>query len=148
MHDVMPLLMFVFAIAVLLAGFPVAFSLSGSAIAFALIGYATGQFDLSFFGAIPERIYGIMGNQTLIAVPLFIFMGVMLERSKISEDLLETLGLLFGKVRGGIGVSICLVGALLAASTGIVGATVVTMGLISLPVMLRYKYRPSFTCGI
>ncbi len=148
MHDVMPLLMFVFAIAVLLAGFPVAFSLSGSAIAFALIGYATGQFDLSFFGAIPERIYGIMGNQTLIAVPLFIFMGVMLERSKISEDLLETLGLLFGKVRGGIGVSICLVGALLAASTGIVGATVVTMGLISLPIMLRYKYDTQYATGI
>jgi len=146
--DAFPLLMFALAIGVLLMGYPVAFSLAGSAIIFAGIGYLAGEFDPSFLGAFPERIFGIMGNQTLIAVPLFIFMGVMLERSKISEELLETLGLLFGKLRGGIGVSICLVGALLAASTGIVGATVVTMGLISLPIMLRYKYNPSFATGI
>ncbi|OGG97495.1 MAG: C4-dicarboxylate ABC transporter, partial [Candidatus Lambdaproteobacteria bacterium RIFOXYD12_FULL_49_8] len=144
----LPPAMFGFTLLILIMGYPVAFSLGGSALLFGLGGYFLGQFDAAFLGALPERIFGIMSNQTLVAVPLFIFMGVMLERSKISEDLLETLGLLFGRTRGGIGISICVVGALLAASTGIVGATVVTMGLISLPVMLRYKYRPSFACGI
>jgi len=148
MTELMPGLMFLFTMVILLMGYPVAFSLGGSAILFAGLGYLLGVFDLSYFGALPERIFGVMTNQTLIAVPLFIYMGVMLERSKISEDLLETLGLLFGQTKGGIGISICLVGALLAASTGIVGATVVTMGLISLPVMLRYKYKPSFAAGI
>ncbi len=148
MHEFFPLFMFLLTIAILMLGYPVAFSLSGSAIAFALLGQGLGYFDWSFFGAFPERIFGIMNNQTLIAVPLFIFMGVMLEKAKISEDLLETLGLLFGRVRGGIGVSVCLVGALLAASTGIVGATVVTMGLLSLPIMLRNRYEPSFATGV
>ncbi|OGG98864.1 MAG: C4-dicarboxylate ABC transporter [Candidatus Lambdaproteobacteria bacterium RIFOXYD1_FULL_56_27] len=148
MADTMAGVMFLFTMAVLMSGYPVAFALGGSALAFAGFGFLLGVFDLSFFSAFPERVYGVMVNQSLVAVPLFIFMGVMLERSKISEDLLETLGLLFGKTKGGIGVSICLVGALLAASTGIVGATVVTMGLISLPVMLRYKYSPSFASGI
>lgn len=148
MNEWIPLGMFGLTMAILLLGYPVAFSLAGSALAFAGGGWALGAFDASFFAAFPERIYGIMGNQTLIAVPLFVFMGVMLERSKISEELLQTMGLLFGSTRGGIGISICLVGALLAASTGIVGATVVTMGLISLPVMLRYKYQPSFATGI
>jgi len=148
MTEWMPGLMFLFTMGILLLGYPVAFSLGGSALLFAGVGYFLGVFDLSYFGAFPERIFGVMNNQTLIAVPLFIYMGVMLERSKISEDLLETLGLLFGKTKGGIGISICLVGALLAASTGIVGATVVTMGLISLPVMLRYQYKPSFAAGI
>src|SRR3989339_2149571 len=144
----LPPAMFGFTLLILIMGYPVAFSLGGSALLFGLGGYFLGQFDAAFLGALPERIFGIMSNQTLVAVPLFIFMGVMLERSKISEDLLETLGLLFGRTRGGIGVSICLVGALLAASTGIVGATVVTMGLISLPIMLRYKYDTQYATGI
>jgi len=146
--ELYPLLMFGMAVLILLMGYPVAFSLSGTAIAFAGIGLLTGHFDISFLGAFPSRIYGIMGNQTLIAIPLFIFMGIMLERSKISEELLETMGFLFGSIRGGLGISICIVGTLLAASTGIVGATVVTMGLISLPVMLKYNYSPSFATGI
>lgn len=147
-YELYPILMFGFAVLILLMGYPVAFSLSGTAILFALFGLYMDMFDLSFLGAFPERIYGIIGNQTLIAIPLFIFMGVMLERAKISEELLETMGLLFGKIRGGLGISVCIVGALLAASTGIVGATVVTMGLISLPTMLRFKYSPSFAAGI
>ncbi len=147
-NEVFPLLMFGITVIILLLGYPVAFSLAGTAIAFAFFGMLTDNFDLVFLGAFPERIYGIMGNETLIAIPLFIFMGVTLERSKISEDLLDTMGMLFGSVRGGLGISVCIVGALLAASTGIVGATVVTMGLISLPAMLRYKYSPSFASGI
>lgn len=147
-YEIYPLLMFGMTVAILLLGFPVAFSLAGTAIIFALFGLYMDVFSLSFLGAFPERIFGIMGNQTLIAIPLFIFMGVMLERSKISEELLDTMGMLFGKVRGGLGISVCIVGALLAASTGIVGATVVTMGLISLPAMLKYKYSPSLAAGI
>ena len=148
METWLPLLMFLVTVAVLMMGYPVAFSLSGAAIAFALIGAWTGHFDLVFLSAFPQRIYGIMGNETLIAIPLFIFMGVMLERSRISEELLTTMGLLFGNIKGGLGISICVVGALLAASTGIVGATVVTMGLISLPALLRYRYDPSLATGI
>lgn len=140
--------MFATAVAVLLLGYPVAFSLSGTAIFFALLGFYTHHFDLVFLQAFPQRIYGIMGNETLIAIPLFIFMGVMLERARISEDLLTTMGHLFGSLKGGLGISICIVGALLAASTGIVGATVVTMGLISLPALLRYRYNPSLATGI
>ena len=148
METWLPTLMFLVTVAVLMMGYPVAFSLSGAAIAFALIGAWTGHFDLVFLSAFPQRIYGIMGNETLIAIPLFIFMGVMLERSRISEELLTTMGLLFGNLKGGLGISICVVGALLAASTGIVGATVVTMGLISLPALLRYRYDPSLATGI
>lgn len=140
--------MFAFVILVLMAGFPVAFGLAGASLIFAFIGYLAGVFDASFIGAIPSRLYGVMTNETLIAVPLFVFMGTILERGKISEDLLEAMGHAFGRLRGGLAVSICVVGAILAASTGIVGATVVTMGLISLPVMLRYHYRPSFACGV
>ncbi len=147
-YELYPFLMFGVAIAILLMGYPVAFSLSGTAILFAFFGVQMGVFDISFFGAYPERIFGVMRNQTLIAIPLFIFMGVMLERAKISEELLETMGVLFGKVRGGLGISVCIVGALLAASTGIVGATVVTMGLISLPSMLRFNYSHSLAAGI
>ena len=148
METWLPTLMFLVTVAILMMGYPVAFSLSGAAIAFALIGAWTGHFDLVFLSAFPQRIYGIMGNETLIAIPLFIFMGVMLERSRISEELLTTMGLLFGSLKGGLGISICVVGALLAASTGIVGATVVTMGLISLPALLRYRYDPSLATGI
>ena len=148
MAETLDLLMFAAACFFLMAGFPVAFTLAGVAIAFALIGYATGVFDLSFFGALPSRIYGnAMTNEILIAVPLFVFMGVMLEKSKVAEELLDTMGQLFGSVRGGLGISVTIVGALLAASTGIVGATVVTMGLLSLPTMLRRGYDPSLACG-
>ena len=145
---VLPFLMFLVTIAILLSGFPVGFALSGSAILFAIFGFFIGQFDWFFFSAIPLRVYGIMTNQILIAVPLFIFMGVMLEQSKISEELLETVGNLLQHIRGGLAIAVCFVGALLAASTGIVGATVVTMGLISLPAMLKGGYRKDFSCGI
>ncbi len=142
------LALFLTVIVVLLAGFPVAFSLAGTALMFAFYGVLTGWFDASFLTAMPSRLFGIMTNETLIAVPLFVFMGVMLERSRIAESLLETLSLLFGKLRGGLGLSVTLVGMLLAASTGIVGATVVTMGLLSLPTMLKRGYDPRIATGI
>ena len=148
MSELLPLAMFLLTFAVLLSGFPVAFCLAGTALIFAGIGLLTGDFDAAFLSALPLRIYGIMTNETLIAVPLFVFMGVVLERSKIAEDLLETMAQLFGGLRGGLGVSVCIVGGLLAAATGIVGATVVTMGLISLPAMLKRKYVPSIATGI
>jgi tripartite ATP-independent transporter DctM subunit len=141
------LLMFLALCGLILLGFPVAFTLAGTALIFAGIGYALGAFDPSFFGFFPNRIYGVMTNEVLIAVPLFVFMGVMLERSKVAEELLDTMGQLFGSLRGGLGISVSVVGALLAASTGIVGATVVTMGLLSLPTMLRRGYDPALTCG-
>ena len=140
-------LMFISVVLVLLAGYPVAFTLSGVALLFALGGTVLGVFDPAFLSVMPSRIFGIMGNQTLIAVPLFVFMGVMLERSRIAESLLDTLSLLFGPLRGGLGFSVTLVGMLLAASTGIVGATVVTMGLLSLPTMLRRGYDPAVAAG-
>jgi tripartite ATP-independent transporter DctM subunit len=148
MSEFYPLAMFIATFVVLLSGFPVAFCLAGTALLFAGIGLLTGHFDEAFLHALPARIYGIMGNETLIAVPLFVFMGVVLERSKIAEDLLETMSQLFGGLRGGLGISVCLVGGLLAASTGIVGATVVTMGLISLPAMQRRNYSPELSTGI
>ncbi|MDM5147924.1 TRAP transporter large permease subunit [Candidatus Persebacteraceae bacterium Df01] len=132
----------------LFSGFPVAFALAGGALMVAGIGHLLGDFDTSYLGATPSRLYGIMTNETLIAVPLFVFMGLLLERGKISEGLLIAMGRLFGKMRGGLAISVCLVGAILAASTGIVGATVVTMGLISLPVMLRHHYHPALACGV
>ncbi len=140
--------MFAVAILCLLWGYPVAFTLAGVALAFAGIGMASDQFDLNMLRALPARMYGgVMVRQVLVAVPLFVFMGVMLERSKIAEDLLETMGRLFGSLRGGLGISVILVGALLAASTGIVGATVVTMGLLSLPTMLKRGYSPALASG-
>lgn len=135
-------------ILILITGFPVAFSLAGSALLFAFLGYLSGHFDSIFLSAFPSRIYGIMSNESLVPVPLFIFMGVLLDRSRISQELLKTMGLLFGNIRGGLGVSVCIVGALLAASTGIVGATVISMGLMSLPSMLRHRYDPALACGI
>ena len=132
----------------LLSGYPVAFTLAGTALVFTFIGEATGSFDPTFLEALPNRLYGIMTNQILIAVPLFVFMGVMLERSRIAENLLDTMARLFGPVRGGIGISVTLVGMLLAASTGIVGATVVTMGLLSLPTMLKRGYDPRISTGV
>ena len=144
--------MFLLVIAMLMTGFPVAFVLAGSSLLFALIGEAAGVFDFSVLGAVPSRLYGIMTNETLIAVPLFVFMGTMLQHGKITEELLEqmgrTFGRTFGNLRGGLAVSVCVVGAMLAASTGIIGATVVTMGLISLPCMLRNRYHPRLACGV
>ena len=131
----------------LLLGFPVAFTLSGVALIFALIGASFDVFEMAFVQALTNRIYGIVTNDLLIAVPLFVFMGVMLERSKLAEALLDTMALLMGRLRGGLGIAVSVVGALLAASTGIVGATVVTMGLLSLPTMLKRGYEPSISCG-
>jgi len=147
MAEYMPLIMFVCAGLVLLFGYPVAFSLGGTALAFALIGHLTGTFDDAFLSALPNRLYGIMTNVTLIAVPLFVFMGVMLERSKVADRLLDNMAGLFGPLRGGLGISVTVVGMLLAASTGIVGATVVTMGLLSLPTMLKRGYDPKVATG-
>ena len=145
---VMALLMFVVVCGVLLLGYPVAFTLGGVALAFGGLGVLLDIFALNTLWDISSRLYGIMGNETLIAVPLFVFMGVMLERAKIAEDLLESMAALFGSLRGGLGISVVLVGALLAASTGIVGATVVTMGLLSLPTMLRRGYAPETATGL
>lgn len=147
MFELMPLLMFAGLCSLLLLGYPVAWTLAGGSLIFALIGYVTGSFDASFIQALPNRLFGVMTNETLMAVPLFVFMGVMLEKAKIAEDLLEKMSLLFGGMRGGLGLSVILVGALLAASTGIVGATVVTMGLLSLPTMLKHGYSPSLSAG-
>lgn len=147
MAELMPLLLFLGIFVVLMTGYPVAFALSGTALGFAFLGEWLGVFDGAFIAALPSRIYGVMTNDTLIAVPLFVFMGVMLERSRIAENLLDTLAMLFGRVRGGLGISVTLVGMLLAASTGIVGATVVTMGLLSLPTMLRRNYDPAIAAG-
>ncbi len=132
----------------LLIGYPVAFTLAGTALIFTVIGEMTGTFDPAFLEALPNRLYGIIGNQILMAVPLFVFMGVMLERSKIADELLTTMSRLFGNLRGGLGISVVLVGMLLAASTGIVGATVVTMGLLSLPTMLKQGYDPKISTGL
>lgn len=140
-------LLFVSVVLVLLAGFPVAFSLGGTALIFAGIGIISGNFNEALLLGLPNRIYGIMTNETLVAVPLFVFMGVTLERARIAEELLETLSGLFGTLRGGLGISVTLVGMLLAASTGIVGATVVTMGLLSLPTMLKRGYSPEIAAG-
>ena len=143
----MALLLFLSVIFILLAGFPVAFTLGGTALIFAGIGVMTGQFNDALLSGLPNRVFGIMNNYTLVAVPLFVFMGVTLERARIAEELLETLSSLFGSLRGGLGISVTLVGMLLAASTGIVGATVVTMGLLSLPTMLRRGYSPEISAG-
>lgn len=147
MIELLPLFLFLGAIVVLLMGYSVAFSLAGTGLIFAAIGAYTGHFDVVFLEAIPNRLFGIMNNEVLIAVPLFVFMGVMLEKSRIAEELLDTMALLFGPLRGGLGISVTLVGMLLAASTGIVGATVVTMGLLSLPTMLRRGYDPAIATG-
>ncbi len=140
-------LLFVSVILILLAGFPVAFTLGGTALVFAGVGVVTGAFNEAFLSSLPNRVFGIMTNETLVAVPLFVFMGVTLERARIAEDLLDTLASLFGSLRGGLGISVTLVGMLLAASTGIVGATVVTMGLLSLPTMLKRGYSPEIATG-
>jgi tripartite ATP-independent transporter DctM subunit len=140
-------LLFVSVILVLLAGFPVALTLGGTALSLAVVGVLTDTFPQALLSGLPNRVFGIMGNETLIAVPLFVFMGVTLERARIAEELLDTMSSLFGTLRGGLGISVTIVGMLLAASTGIVGATVVTMGLLSLPTMLRRGYAPEVATG-
>ncbi|MGD1703743.1 TRAP transporter large permease [Dapis sp. BLCC M229] len=140
--------MFAGALVLLSFGYPVAFSLGGVAIIFGLIGIGLGVFDPIFLTAMPQRIFGIMANYTLLAIPYFIFMGAMLEKSGIAEQLLETMGILFGRVRGGLALAVVIVGALLAATTGVVAATVVAMGLISLPIMLRYGYNKELATGV
>lgn len=142
------ILMFVAVCLVLLFGYPVAFSLAGVALIFAGVGHLIGGFDSSLLSALPSRIYGIMTNQTLLAVPLFVFMGVMLEKSKVAEDLLKSMTQAFGRLPAGLGIAVTIVGALMAASTGIVGATVVTMGLLALPTMQKQGYNPSYSTGV
>ncbi len=145
--EYLSLLMFLVVCLVLLLGYPVAYSLAGTALIFAGIGAFLGVFDTSYLQAVPSRLFGIVSNQTLIAVPLFVFMGIMLEKSRVAEDLLLAMEQVLGRLKSGLAVSVVLVGMLLAASTGIVGATVVTMGLLSLPTMLKKGYSPSFACG-
>ena len=145
--DYLDLLMLLALCLVILTGFPVTFLIAGLGVLFAYLGWALGVFDLSLLRALAQRIFGIMTNPVLIAIPLFVLMGTILERSRIAEELLEQMGRLFGTLRGGLAVSVVVVGALLAASTGIVGATVVTMGLIALPAMLRNGYGKGFAAG-
>jgi tripartite ATP-independent transporter DctM subunit len=145
--EILAATMFFGVIGFLMMGFPVAFTLAGTSLLFAFLGVQLGVFDMSNLASLAGRYTGYMLNEVLVAVPLFIFMGLMLERSGIAEQLLSTMGRLFGDLRGGLGISVILVGALLAASTGVVGATVVTMGLISLPAMLRAGYDPKLACG-
>jgi tripartite ATP-independent transporter DctM subunit len=142
-----PLLLFALVCMLLLLGYPVAFTLGGSALFAAGLGIISGSFDPSLLQAIPNRLFGTMSNTTLSAVPLFILMGIMLQRSRIAEELLHAMAALFGSKPGGLGIAVVLVGALLAASTGIVGATVVTMGLMSLPTMLKQGYQAALACG-
>ncbi len=141
-------LMFIFTLICLCFGFPVAFTLSGSALLFGLMAFGLGSFDPIFLSALPERIFGILTNESLVAIPLFVFMGLVLEGVKISEDLLLGITRLFARVRGGLAISVFIVGALLAASTGIVGATVVSMGLISLPLLLKKNYPAPLATGM
>jgi tripartite ATP-independent transporter DctM subunit len=140
--------MFFVTLGLIFTGYPVAFVLGGSALAFALLGHAFNHFDLFMLFAMPERTFGTMSNYTLLAVPFFIFMGTVLEKSKLAEQLLETIGALFGRFRGGLAVGVVVVGALLAAATGVVGASVTAMGLISLPVMLRNGYNKELSLGV
>src|SRR5437764_4739488 len=145
--ELLAILMVVAVCCLLFAGYPVALTLGGVSLAFATLGHITGVMGFGFLGALPQRVYGVMTNEVLLAIPLFIFMGVMLERSRIAEDLLETMGRLFGTLRGGLGISVAFVGTLLAAAKGVVGATTVTMGLIVLPTMLRHGYDKKLAAG-
>jgi tripartite ATP-independent transporter DctM subunit len=140
--------MFLGVLVLIFTGYPVAFALAGTALIFAVTAMLSGHFDLVLLNALPERTFGTMSNYTLLAVPFFIFMGTVLEKSRLAEDLLETIGVLFGRFRGGLALGVIFVGAMLAAATGVVGASVTAMGLISLPVMLRNGYNPSFSCGV
>ena len=140
--------MFIGALALIFTGYPVAFALGGTALLFATIGAQMGVFDPALLMALPDRVFGVMSNYVLLAVPFFIFMGTMLEKSRLAEDLLKTIGQLFGGLRGGLAIAVVFVGTLLAAATGVVGASVVAMGMISMPVMLRYGYAPELSAGV
>ena len=146
--EIFALIFILFTFAFLLSGIPAGFVLSGNALLFALLGSQIGFFDTAFLQAIPNRIFGIMSNQNLLAVPLFIFMGLILEKTKIAEELLESMNKLYSNTSGGLAISVVLVGVLMGASTGIVGASVVTLGLLSLPVMLKNNYPKSLSCGV
>ncbi|MCY4334339.1 MAG: TRAP transporter large permease subunit [Litoreibacter sp.] len=148
MNDYLDLIMFAALMGAVLTGFPVAFSIAGIAILFAYLSWVIGAMDLGLLGALGSRVFGLISNQVLIAIPVFILMGAILEKSRVAETLLNTMGRLFGNLRGGLGISVVLVGALLAASTGVVGATVVAMGLIALPSMLRAGYSKPLAAGI
>jgi tripartite ATP-independent transporter DctM subunit len=141
-------LMFLTALALIFTGYPVSFSLGGTALLFTFLGAQAGLLEWTLLYALPERVFGIMSNYVLLAVPFFIFMGTMLEKSRLAEDLLKTVGVLFGPLRGGLSLAVVAVGALLAAATGVVGASVVAMGMISMPVMLRYGYAPALSSGV
>jgi tripartite ATP-independent transporter DctM subunit len=145
--EILAILMVIAVCTLLMAGYPVALTLGGVSLAFAALGHLTGAMSFGFLGALPQRVYGVMTNEVLLAIPLFVFMGVMLERTRIAEELLETMGRLFGALRGGLGVSVAIVGTLLAAAKGVVGATTVTMGLITLPAMLRHGYDKALAAG-
>src|SRR5512146_2908383 len=146
--DNMAPIMFGSLVVFLLLGYPAAFSLAAVGLIYALVGIDLGQFAPDFLQALPERIYGVMSNDTLLAIPFFTFMGLVLERSGMAEDLLDTIGQLFGTIRGGLAYAVIFVGALLAATTGVVAASVISMGLISLPIMLRYGYSPRLASGV
>src|SRR6187397_2314151 len=146
-HYMAPI-MFMALVVFLLLGYPVAFSLGAVGLIFGFIGIEVGLFRPDFLQALPERIYGIMANSTLLAIPFFTFMGLILERSGMAEDLLDTIGQLFGTMRGGLAYAVVFVGALLAATTGVVAASVLAMGLISLPVMMRYGYSNRLSTGV
>jgi tripartite ATP-independent transporter DctM subunit len=146
--EILAVLMVVAVCAALMIGYPVALTLAGVSLGFAVFGHFAGAMNFAILGALPQRIYGVMTNGVLLAIPMFIFMGVMLERSRIAEDLLETMARLFGRLRGGLAFSVVIVGTLLAAAKGVVGATTVTMGLIVLPAMLRFGYDKRLAAGI
>ena len=148
MTEYLDVIMFVALMVAILSGFPVSFSIAGVAVIFAYLGWMLGVMDITLLGALGQRVFGLISNQVLIAIPLFVLMGAVLEKSRIAEELLDTMGRTFGQLKGGLGISVVLVGALLAASTGIVGATVVAMGLIALPTMLRSGYDPRVASGI
>jgi len=148
MSDLWGPLMFGGALALIFTGYPVAFALAGVALFFAVVGTLAGDFDLILMTAMPDRTFGTMSNYVLLAVPFFIFMGTVLEKSRLAENLLETIGLVLGRFRGGLAIGVIFVGALLAAATGVVGASVTAMGLISMPVMLRHGYRDDLTMGV
>jgi TRAP-type mannitol/chloroaromatic compound transport system permease large subunit len=145
--DNMAPIMFAALVITLLLGYPAAFSLGAVGLIFAVVGIELGQFHPDFLQALPERVYGVMNNDTLLAIPFFTFMGLVLERSGMAEDLLDTIGQLFGTIRGGLAYAVVFVGALLAATTGVVAASVISMGLISLPIMLRYGYDRRMATG-
>ncbi len=146
--ELLGIAMFGLLIVFLGSGYPVTFSIAGAAMVFALIGISMDVFSLNLLNALPNRLFGTMSNFTLLAIPYFVFMGSMLEKSGLAEDLLETMGILFGPMRGGLGIAIVIVGTLLAATTGVVAATVVAMSMISLPIMLRYGYNKELICGV